>query len=160
TRGLPGSAPRRKESAMLDERRNRTDGDTPPSSTLGERPEPPLQARDLLRALQSVRDGDFSVRLPGDWAGTNGKLADTFNALVAWNAALASELKSVGQGVGKRGETRQRVFCENHKGAWGGMETSVNTLIEDLLWPTSDVTRTIAAVAKGDLTQTMGLEVD
>ena len=40
------------------------------------------------------------------------------------------------------------------------MEISVNTLIDDLLWPTSEVTSTIAAVAKGDLSQTMRLEVD
>ena len=40
------------------------------------------------------------------------------------------------------------------------MEGSVNTLIDDLLWPTTEVTRTIAAVAKGDLSQTMRLEVD
>ena len=40
------------------------------------------------------------------------------------------------------------------------MEGSVNTLIDDLLWPTTEVTRAIAAVAKGDLSQTMSLEVD
>ena len=40
------------------------------------------------------------------------------------------------------------------------MEHSVNTLIDDLLWPTAEVTRTIAAVAKGDLSRTMRLEVD
>ena len=40
------------------------------------------------------------------------------------------------------------------------MEVSVNTLIDDLLWPTAEVTRSIAAVAKGDLSQTMRLEVD
>ena len=40
------------------------------------------------------------------------------------------------------------------------METSVNTLIDDLLWPTTAVTRAIAAVARGDLLQTVQLEVD
>jgi HAMP domain-containing protein/CheY-like chemotaxis protein/signal transduction histidine kinase len=40
------------------------------------------------------------------------------------------------------------------------MESSVNTLIDDLLWPTAEVTRTIAAVAKGDLSRTMRLDVD
>ena len=34
-------------------------------------------------------------------------------------------------------------------GAWGEMENSVNTLIDDLLWPTTEVTRAIAAVAQG-----------
>src|SRR5207248_2278505 len=45
-------------------------------------------------------------------------------------------------------------------GAWSEMETSVNTLIDDLLWPITEVTRTISAVAKGDLLQTMRLDVD
>jgi HAMP domain-containing protein len=40
------------------------------------------------------------------------------------------------------------------------METSINTLIDDLLWPTTAVTRTITAVAKGDLLQTVPLDVD
>jgi HAMP domain-containing protein/CheY-like chemotaxis protein/signal transduction histidine kinase len=40
------------------------------------------------------------------------------------------------------------------------METSVNTLIDDLLWPTTAVTRAISAVAQGDLLQTVRLDVD
>ena len=40
------------------------------------------------------------------------------------------------------------------------METSINQLIDDLLWPTTEVTRTIRAVAQGDLLQTMRLDVD
>ena len=40
------------------------------------------------------------------------------------------------------------------------MESSVNTLIDDLVWPTTEVTRAIAAVAQGDLLQTVRLDVD
>jgi HAMP domain-containing protein/CheY-like chemotaxis protein/signal transduction histidine kinase len=40
------------------------------------------------------------------------------------------------------------------------METSINTLVEDLLRPTGEVTHAIAAVAQGNLTQTVRLEVD
>ena len=40
------------------------------------------------------------------------------------------------------------------------MEASVNSLIDDLLWPTTEVTRAIAAVAQGDLLQTVPLDVD
>ena len=46
------------------------------------------------------------------------------------------------------------------EGAWGEMEGSVNTLIDDLLWPTTQVTHTIAAIAQGDLLQIMPLDVD
>ena len=120
----------------------------------------PVDLRELLRALRAVRDGDFTVRLPGEWTGISGKIADTFNDIVATNQRLAGELERVGQAVGKQGQTRQRVRGERRSGAWGEMEASVNALVDDLLWPTTEVTRTIAAVAKGDLSQTMRLEVE
>ena len=40
------------------------------------------------------------------------------------------------------------------------MEASINGLIDDLLWPTTAVTQTISAVARGDLLQTVPLDVD
>src|ERR1700760_706385 len=121
---------------------------------------PNLDLRSLLRALQSVRDGDFSVRLASDQTGLVGKVADTFNEIVISNQRIARELERAGQIVGKDGKTRHRVSIDRRSGAWGAMEASVNTLIDDLLWPTTEVTRTISAVAKGDLSQTMSLEVD
>jgi HAMP domain-containing protein/CheY-like chemotaxis protein/signal transduction histidine kinase len=119
-----------------------------------------LDLRRLLRALQAVRDGDFSVRLPSDQTGLPGKVADTFNEIVTANQRLALELERAGKSVGKDGKTRHRMASERRSGAWGAMESSVNTLIDDLLWPTTEVTRTISAVAKGDLQQTMSLEVN
>jgi len=116
--------------------------------------------QDLLQALQAVRVGDFSVRLPGHRTGLIGKVADTFNDIVAANERMAQQLERVGQVVGRDGKTRQRVRFGLSSGAWGEMESSVNTLIDDLVWPTSEVTRAIAAVAQGDLLQTVPLDVD
>src|ERR671935_1809603 len=115
---------------------------------------------DLLNALQSMRVGDFSVRLASSQVGLLGKIADTFNEIVAANERMAQQLDRVGQVVGREGKTRQRVKFALSSGAWGEMETSVNTLIDDLLWPTTEVTRAISAVAQGDLLQTVRLEVD
>ena len=114
----------------------------------------------ILAGLQTMRDGDFSVRLPGSWTGLAGKIADTFNGIVAANQQMAQELKRVGQVVGKEGQTRERTKFHESRGAWGEMEVSVNTLVEDLLRPTTEVTRAIAAVAQGNLTQTVRLDVD
>jgi hypothetical protein len=118
------------------------------------------QSSELLNALLALRDGDFSVRLPRDWTGLGGKIADTFNEIAAANAKMAGELNRVGSVVGKQGKTRQRVKFDRLTGAWGQMETSVNTLIDDLLWPTTEMTRALAAVAQGDLLQTVRLDVD
>src|ERR1700728_1250616 len=114
----------------------------------------------VLASLQSMRDGDFTVRLPGTWVGLAGKVADTFNRTAAANQHMAQELKRVGQAVGKQGKTRERARFHESRGAWGEMEGSVNTLVEDLLRPTAEVTRAIGAVAQGDLTQTVRLDVD
>ena len=114
----------------------------------------------VLLTLQTMRDGDFSVRLPGNWTGLSGKIADTFNEIVTANQQMAKELKRVGKVVGKEGRTRERMRFDLPKAAWGEMEMSVNTLVDDLLRPTTEVTRAIAAVAKGNLTQTVQLDVD
>jgi len=123
-------------------------------------PETDVNMRKLLRALQAMRDGDFSVRLPSDQTGLAGKVADTFNEIAGANQRMARELERAGQVVGKDGKTRHRMSNELRSGAWGAMEISVNTLIDDLLWPNAEVTRTIAGVVKGDLSQAMALEVD
>jgi len=59
----------------------------------------------ILASLQIMRDGDFSVRLPGYWTGLHGKIADTFNDIVFANQQMARELTRVGQAVGKEGRT-------------------------------------------------------
>ena len=117
------------------------------------------ELHDLLNALQAMRVGDFSVRMAGSQVGLLGKIADTFNEIVAANERMAQQLEHVGHVVGREGKTRQRVKFGLTHGAWGEMETSVNTLIDDLLWPTTEVTRAISAVAKGDLLQTVRLDV-
>jgi HAMP domain-containing protein/CheY-like chemotaxis protein/GAF domain-containing protein len=114
----------------------------------------------ILQSLQTMKDGDFSVRLPVAWTGLPGKIADTFNEIVTANEQMASELMRVGLAVGKEGKTRERIRLERQRGAWDEMEVSVNTLVEDLLRPTTEVTRAIAAVAQGNLTQTVRLDVD
>jgi HAMP domain-containing protein len=114
----------------------------------------------FLEALQSVRAGDFSVRLPGTEGGMAGRMAETFNDIVAANQRMAQQLEHVGEVVGRGGMTRTRVRFSLSNGAWGDMEQSVNTLLDDLVWPTTQVTSTISAVARGDLLQTMPLDMD
>ena len=114
----------------------------------------------ILQSLQTMKDGDFSVRLPVTWTGLSGKIADSFNEIVTANEQMALELKRVGQAVGKEGKTRERIRVEQRRGAWDEMEVSVNTLVEDLLRPTTEVTHAIAAVAQGNLTRTVRMDVD
>ncbi len=114
----------------------------------------------LLHALQAVKAGDFSVRLAGHETGLFGKIADTFNDIVASNQRMAQQLEYVGERVGREGQTRHRVKLGNPSGSWGAMEGSINQLIDDLIWPTTEVTRAIEAVAQGNLLQTVRLDVE
>jgi HAMP domain-containing protein/CheY-like chemotaxis protein/signal transduction histidine kinase len=119
-----------------------------------------LNQHELLNALHAMQAGDFSVRLPGHQTGVAGKICDAFNTIVAANQRIAQQLEHVGEVVGHEGKTRTRVRFGLSDGAWADMEGSVNALIDDLLWPTTAVTRTVTAVARGDLLQTVPLDVD
>src|SRR5687768_17313027 len=105
-------------------------GDAPPSAVQSED-----ELREVLRVVLAVREGDFSVRLPTHWTGLLGKISDAVNEVVTANQVMAAQLDRVGQVVGKEGKTRQRVRFSRQGGAWSEMEASVNTLMEDLIWP-------------------------
>ncbi|KQU76919.1 MULTISPECIES: HAMP domain-containing protein [unclassified Rhizobacter] len=114
----------------------------------------------LLAALTQLRRGDASVRLPLHWEGLAGKVADVFNDLVEQNAAMADELGRLRQVVGKEGKLKQRAVLSETRGFWGASIESINALIDDLVHPTSEVARVIGAVAQGDLSKSMALEVE
>ncbi len=138
----------------------------------GEAPPPVLRAgngapgagtafsRDLLEALLRYRDGDFSVRLPSGCEGIDAKIADTFNEILRVSARRSKEIARVSHVVGKEGKLKQRMNVPGAIGGWADEVVALNTLIDDLVWPTTEVNRAIGAVAKGDLTQAMALEVD
>jgi HAMP domain-containing protein/CheY-like chemotaxis protein/predicted transcriptional regulator len=139
---------------------NKKSAATPQAAANGANGAESFHIHELLPALQAMRVGDFSVRISGGRLGIEGKIADTLNEIAAANERMAQQLERVGQRVGKEGKTKQRVRFGLSNGAWGEMESSVNTLIDDLLWPTTEVTRAITAVAQGDLLETVRLDVD
>ena len=114
----------------------------------------------LLSALTALKKGDFSVRLPVEWTGVAGKVADTFNEVVELNERMAQELSRLSRVVGKEGKLTQRASLGDVSGSWLDSIDSVNDLIGDLVHPTSETARVIGAVAQGDLSQTMALEID
>ena len=59
------------------------------------------RSRQLLSAIMAFRDGDFSVRLPADWAGTDGRIAEAFNHVIAHEDRIAQEVTRLSMTVGK-----------------------------------------------------------
>ncbi len=133
---------------------------TDPSTVTKPRAHEGSFGRDMLLALQRFKEGDFTARLGADFTGIDGKIAETFNEILSVSARRADEIERVCRVVGKEGKLKQRMNVPGAVGGWADEVTSLNTLIDDLVWPTKEVTRAIGAVAKGDLTQAMALDVD
>ncbi|MCC6072055.1 response regulator [Massilia sp. GCM10020059] len=119
-----------------------------------------LDAKLLLATLMALKKGDFSVRMPSDWTGVSGKIADTLNEIIETKEKMVKTVTEVSRVVGREGRLTQRAAVPNMVGGWATIISSVNTLIDDLVRPTTEMARVIGAVAKGDLSQTMALEVD
>ena len=110
-----------------------------------------LDSRQLLEALLKFKKGDFSVRLPFEEVGIVGKIYDTLNDILELNANMAIELERVGTAVGKEGKISQRASLPSATGSWLVCVDAVNGLITDLVQPSTEISRVIGAVAKGDL---------
>jgi HAMP domain-containing protein/signal transduction histidine kinase/DNA-binding response OmpR family regulator len=119
-----------------------------------------LDRRQILKAIREFRNGDFSVRLPLDLTGIDGEIALAFNDVVQLAETVTNEFARISDAVGKEGQISQRAKVDNAMGSWRLKVDAVNTLIGDLVQPTTEVARVIGAVANGDLSQQMNLEID
>jgi HAMP domain-containing protein/signal transduction histidine kinase/CheY-like chemotaxis protein len=113
----------------------------------------------LLAALTAVRDGDFRRRLPVSGDGVMAEIATVFNEVVTRNRHLAGELDRVRRVVGREGRLNERLDGGPGQGAWAASIAAANSLVEDLVRPSEEVGRVIAAVAEGDLSQKMELRI-
>ncbi|MFL6005374.1 MAG: HAMP domain-containing protein, partial [Gaiellaceae bacterium] len=112
----------------------------------------------LLDALGAAANGDFSVRLRGD--GAMADVSAAFNTLVERNQHVTKELVRVSKVVGREGRINERAGVAGAPGSWAEKVGAVNELIDNLARPTIEVARVIDAVADGDLTQRIQLEID
>ncbi|HEX5752664.1 MAG TPA: HAMP domain-containing protein [Archangium sp.] len=114
----------------------------------------------LLESLRAVTHGDFSVRLPPEaQPQAMEDIAHAFNAMVAMNQRMQDELVRVERVVGREGQMAERASLGPVSGGWASSIGSINSLIADLVQPTTEVARVLGAVARGDLTQKMALDL-
>ena len=122
-------------------------------------PEDEIDARTILTVLAQVREGDFTARMPLELTGVAGKVADSLNEVIITNQILEAELARVSRVVGKQGELSQRVELRGSRHSWSASAESVNSLIDALVRPTSEMQRVIGAVADGDLSKKVTADV-
>ncbi len=127
-----------------------------------ERREPagPGELTAILSALTELQRGNASVRLPAEWTGMFGQIAETFNDVVEQNERMYGELERLSRVVGREGKLNKRASVGYVRGFWRDSIECVNGLIDDLVHPTTETARVIGAVAQGDLGQTMALEIE
>ncbi|WP_206074046.1 MULTISPECIES: HAMP domain-containing protein [unclassified Polaromonas] len=130
------------------------------NTVLDEADEGADHAKTILAALIDLKKGDVHASLPQDWTGVAGKLADAFNDVVSENVRMSRELERLSRVVGKEGRLKERAFVPDATGFWRDSAESINSLIADLVHPTSEVARVIGAVAQGDLSKSMALEAE
>ncbi len=119
-----------------------------------------INAKLLLKTLVAFKNGDFSVRMPGEWTGEAGKIADTLNDIIELSDKTAKEMDRVSRVVGKEGKIQHRAAVPAAAGSWLRLVDSTNLLIDDMARPTSEMARVIGAFANGDLSERMTLEID
>ena len=100
-----------------------------------------LNTKLLLKTLVAFKKGDFSVRLPGEWTGEAGKIADTLNEIIDLSDKTAKELDRVSRVVGKEGKITHRAAVPAAAGSWLRLVDSTNLLIDDMARPTSEMAR-------------------
>ncbi len=130
-----------------------------PPTTNGDSAGDHASDRELLKVLAAFRRGDFTVRMT-EGAGMQGRVADALNEIIDLCDRNAKEFERVGRLVGREGKTAVRVNLGGVGGSWNTAAEAVNTLIGDLVQPSTEMARVITVVAKGDLTQSMALDVD
>ena len=116
--------------------------------------------RRLLAGLRALDAGDFTIRIDANDDRLMGEVADVFNSVATKQQRLAEELDRVALSVGREGKMRDRATIGPASGLWAGSVDALNSLITDLVQPTSEVARVIKAVAEGDLSQKVELEIE
>jgi len=115
--------------------------------------------KELLNVLIEVRNGNFSVRMPIDQVGINGKICDVLNEIISMNEKMTHEFTRATNTIGKQGKLTHRIEVPFAKGSWSTGVDSLNTLISDLVHPTIEIARVISSVAKGNLSEQMPMQI-
>src|SRR5882757_10428869 len=113
----------------------------------------------LLRGLKAVRDGDFSTRLPQVNDVLMDEMATVFNGMVDQLALFTSEVTRVAREVGTEGKLGGQAAVPGVSGTWKDLTDSVNAMAGNLTGQVRDIAEVATAVAQGDLSQKITVDV-
>jgi len=118
--------------------------------------------RSIRDALRSLRQGEFTVRLPpnGTADGLLAEVSLAFNSVAEEHEALVRELYRVAHSVGVEGNLADRATLGPASGSWASAVGAVNSLIGSMAFPTTEAVRVLTLLAEGDLSQDMRVHLD
>ncbi|MET9804092.1 HAMP domain-containing protein [Streptomyces sp. NPDC006368] len=117
------------------------------------------QVRDIAQVTTAVANGDLSQKVTVDVAGEMLELKNTVNTMVDQLSAFGSEVTRVAREVGVEGRLGGQAEVPGAAGTWKDLTDSVNTAFRNLTGQVRDIAQVTTAVANGDLTQKVTVDV-
>ena len=117
------------------------------------------QVRELLRVTTAVAGGDLSRKVEGSAVGAMAELKSTINSMVDQLSGFASEVIRVTRELGTEGRLGSQAVVPGADGIWRDLTDSVNSAARNLTAQVRDIAGVTTAVAEGDLSQKITVEV-
>ncbi|MEV4998664.1 HAMP domain-containing protein [Streptomyces niveus] len=117
------------------------------------------QVRDIAQVTTAVANGDLSQKVTVDVAGEMLELKNTVNTMVRQLNSFGSEVTRVAREVGVEGQLGGQAEVPGAAGTWKDLTDSVNTAFHNLTGQVRDIAQVTTAVANGDLSQKVTVNV-
>ncbi|MGW6576647.1 HAMP domain-containing protein [Streptomyces sp. NPDC054945] len=117
------------------------------------------QVRDIAQVTTAVANGDLSQKVTVDVAGEMLELKNTVNTMVDQLSSFGAEVTRVAREVGVEGELGGQAQVPGAAGTWKDLTDSVNTAFRNLTGQVRNIARVTTAVANGDLSQKVTVDV-
>ncbi|HEY4650202.1 MAG TPA: HAMP domain-containing protein, partial [Pontibacter sp.] len=118
-----------------------------------------LQVRDISNVATAVAKGNLTQKISVDVRGEFAQLKDNMNQMVDSLNIFADEVTRVAREVGTEGKLGGQAKVPNVGGVWKELTDNVNTMASNLTSQVRDIANVSTAVAKGDLTQKITVNV-
>ena len=117
------------------------------------------QVRNIAQVTTAVAKGDLSQKITVDARGEVAELKDTVNTMVDQLSAFADEVTRVAREVGTEGRLGGQAIVPGVSGTWKDLTDNVNQLAGNLTSQVRNIAQVTTAVAKGDLSRKISVEV-
>src|SRR2546422_984279 len=117
------------------------------------------QVRNIAEVTTAVQKGDLSKKITVEVKGEILELKNTINVMVDQLNAFASEVTRVAREVGTEGNLRGQAHVPGASGTWRDLTDNVNFMAGNLTAHVRNIAEVTTAVAKGDLSKKITVDV-